>query len=158
MWAPILFLLFASPVWATAYDYANPILPGWHSDPSCTSTNTTYNNTIFCTASTFLTYPGLPIYASNDLLHWKLASSAFNRRSQIPILQDIPSNTTTGGNFAATLRFRNGKLHLIVTYFVQIREEVELKGLVFTSTDPWSDEAWTEPVEFEVVGIDPDIF
>ena len=158
MWAPILFLLFASPIWATAYDYANPILPGWHSDPSCTSTNTTYNNTIFCTASTFLAYPGLPIYASNDLLHWKLASNAFNRRSQIPILQDIPSNTTTGGNFAATLRFRNGEFYLIVTFFVQIGEEVEFKDLVFTSTDPWSDEAWTEPMEFEVVGIDPDIF
>ena len=137
-----------------ARPYTNPILPGWHSDPSCTLAN----DTIFCTTSTFLAYPGFPIYASKDLLHWQLASNAFNRESQIPVLHDIPSSTTTGGNFAPTLRYRNGVFYLITTFFIQIDDQVELKGLVFRSTDPWSDDAWSEPVEFPVIGIDPDIF
>lgn len=146
---PILSL--SSQIQAT---YTNPILPGWHSDPSCTRAN----DTIFCTTSTFLAYPGFPIYASKDLLHWQQASNAFNRESQIPVLHDIPSSTTTGGNFAPTLRYRNGVFYLITTFFVQIDDQVELKGLVFRSTDPWSDDAWSRPVEFPVVGIDPDIF
>ena len=155
MWSTLPLLLLPILLLSTQIQaYTNPILPGWHSDPSCTRAN----DTIFCTTSTFLAYPGLPIYASKNLLHWKLASNAFNRESQIPVLRDIPSSTTTGGNFAPTLRYRNGTFYLIVTFFVQTGDQVDLKGLVFRSTDPWNDDAWSRPVEFPVVGIDPDLF
>lgn len=45
--------------------YYNPILPGWHSDPSCINVNDTY----YCATSTFEAFPGLPIYASKDLIN-----------------------------------------------------------------------------------------
>lgn len=46
--------------------YTNPILPGWHSDPSCVFVPER-DNTTFCTTSSFTVCLGLPIYASNDL-------------------------------------------------------------------------------------------
>jgi beta-xylosidase len=43
----------------------NPVLPGWHSDPSCT----VVGDTFFCATSTFIAFPGLPVYASKDLIN-----------------------------------------------------------------------------------------
>ncbi|KAE8335656.1 hypothetical protein BDV24DRAFT_171145 [Aspergillus arachidicola] len=129
--------------------YTNPILPGWHSDPSCTYVKG--EDTIFCVTSTFIAFPGLPIYATKDLQNWKQVSNVFNRPSQIPSL----SNTTgqQGGIYAPTLRYHDGTFYLIVSFLGP-----EIKGLVFTSSDPYSDTAWSEPLEFSVRGIDPDIF
>jgi beta-xylosidase len=57
-------LLFASA--AAGEMLTNPVLPGWHSDPSCVFV-AEWDNTTFCTASSFLSTPGLPIMASRDL-------------------------------------------------------------------------------------------
>lgn len=46
--------------------YTNPILPGWNSDPSCTFVKE-WDNTFFCTTSSFLSFPGVPVHASKDL-------------------------------------------------------------------------------------------
>src|SRR4051794_9488875 len=65
--------------------YENPVLSGWNSDPSCTFVKE-LNNTFFCTTSSFLAFPGIPVYASKDLVDWKLASNALNRPEQLPEL------------------------------------------------------------------------
>lgn len=76
--------LFASfvilPTHASNSTYSNPVLPGWHSDPSCVQVDGTF----YCVTSTFIAFPGLPIYASKDLLNWKLISHVWNRESQMP--------------------------------------------------------------------------
>lgn len=51
--------------------YYNPILPGFHPDPSCIFVPD-WNNTYFCASSSFNAFPGLPIHASKDLQNWKL--------------------------------------------------------------------------------------
>jgi beta-xylosidase len=87
--------------------FYNPILPGWHSDPSCVHVNETF----FCVSSTFISFPGLPIYASADLIDWKLVSHVWNRESQIP----GASRNTTGqqlGFYAATLRYHDGFFYI----------------------------------------------
>jgi beta-xylosidase len=129
--------------------YTNPIFPGWHSDPSCTYVQE--DDTIFCVTSTFIAFPGLPVYATKDLRNWKLASNVFNRPSQIPSLSSTIGQQ--GGIYAPTLRYHKGTFYLIVSFLGP-----EVKGLVFTSSDPYSDAAWSEPLEFKVQGIDPDIF
>ncbi|KAL3471160.1 glycosyl hydrolase [Aspergillus californicus] len=129
--------------------YHNPILPGWHSDPSCAYVPET--ETFFCVTSTFIAFPGLPLYASKDLQNWELASNIFNRPSQIPDLAGTEGQQ--GGIYAATLRYRKGTFYLIVSFLGP-----ELDGLVFTSTDPYDDDAWSDPLVFPVYGIDPDIF
>lgn len=58
--------------------YYNPVIPSWHSDPSCVFVDDTF----FCAVSTFLVAPGLPVYASKDLIHWRLASHAWSRPDQ----------------------------------------------------------------------------
>ncbi|GAT29299.1 arabinofuranosidase [Aspergillus luchuensis] len=147
--AATLLTITASSSPTSNHTYTNPILPGWHSDPTCA--HVSEHNTTFCATSTFIAYPGLPIYASKDLQNWKLASNAFNRPSQIPDLR----NTTDqqGGIYAPTLRYHNGTFYLIVTYL-----GTDIQGLLFTTTNPYNNSAWTDPLVFTVTGIDPDIF
>ena len=45
----------------------NPIIPGFAPDPSLVLVDDTY----FLVTSTFHLFPGLPIYISKDLVHWK---------------------------------------------------------------------------------------
>ncbi|KAK3324847.1 glycosyl hydrolase [Apodospora peruviana] len=130
--------------------YLNPVLPGWHSDPSCTQVNGTF----FCATSTFIAFPGIPIYASKDLVNWKLASHAWNRESQLPGL----SWKTVGqqeGMFAPTLRYHDGQFYVICEYLGMAEGII---GVVFKSSDPFSDKAWSDPVIFHPTKIDPDIF
>ncbi|KAL4785017.1 glycosyl hydrolase [Aspergillus varians] len=129
--------------------YYNPILPGWHSDPSCVYV--AEQETFFCATSTFIAFPGIPLYASKDLQNWELASNIFNRPSQIPDIARTEGQQ--GGIYAPTIRYRDGTFYLIVSSIGP-----SLEGLVFTSTDPYSDAAWSEPLVFPVLGIDPDIF
>ncbi|KAL2825728.1 glycosyl hydrolase [Aspergillus cavernicola] len=155
MWLPALPTLFCTaaiigPALATSHrTYYNPILPGWHSDPSCVYITET--ETFFCVTSTFIAFPGLPIYSSRDLESWELASNIFSRASQIPDLAQTQNQQ--GGIYAPTLRYRDGTFYLIVTNLGP-----DVNGLVFTSTDPYDDAAWSEPLVFSVYGIDPDIF
>lgn len=46
----------------------NPIIPGFAPDPSLILVDGTY----FLVNSTFHLFPALPIYISQDLVHWKL--------------------------------------------------------------------------------------
>ncbi|KAL6410115.1 glycoside hydrolase family 43 protein [Ilyonectria robusta] len=135
--------------------YTNPILPGWHSDPSCVFVPER-DNTTFCTTSSFTVFPGLPIYASNDLLNWKLASNAFNRPSQAPGIIDAPRQRD--GFFAATLRHHDGVFFLVVSFSWGYPPQRILTNYIFSSRDPYRDDAWSDPITFPVTSIDPDIF
>ncbi|KAJ0109477.1 hypothetical protein J7T55_000402 [Diaporthe amygdali] len=156
MFSIVLFMTLLGVNWvvqAMDNSFTNPMLPGWHSDPSCTGVIAELNNTAFCTASTFLATPGLPIYASQDLVNWKLVSSALTRETQLPEI----GNSTAGqqsGIFAPSFRYRNGTFHLVV---VSVLDDGIL-GTIFTTSDPYSDEAWSDPLRFSAASIDPDLF
>ncbi|KAH8176609.1 glycosyl hydrolases family 43 domain-containing protein [Sarocladium implicatum] len=151
-----LILLAGLAVVATAQNstvsstWFNPVLPGWHSDPSCT----VVGDTFFCATSTFIAFPGLPVYASKDLINWRLASHGWNRESQLP---GISWNTwgQQDGMYAPTLRYRDGEFFLICEYLGQ---NDGIIGVVFRTTDPFDDDAWSDPVIFRPDRIDPDIF
>lgn len=136
--------------------YTNPILPGWHSDPSCIFV-AEFNETYFCSTSSFLDFPGNPIYASQDLIHWKLASNALSRISQMPDIQ-TQRGPEYGGMFANTLRFHNGTFYLISAW-ADDKYGVPL-FVLFQTTNPfdassWSDVKWVQTPGFT---IDPDLF
>jgi beta-xylosidase len=130
--------------------FYNPILPGWHSDPSCTQVNGTF----YCVTSTFISFPGLPIYASNDLLNWKLISHVWNRDSQIPNTREQTAGQQEG-MFAATLRYHNDHFYVACEYLGLPGGNL---GVVFNSSDPYSNDAWSDPVSWRVDTIDPDLF
>ncbi|KAK8037569.1 hypothetical protein PG991_000915 [Apiospora marii] len=140
----------ATPCQAQNSTYFNPVLPGWHSDPSCTQVNGTF----FCATSTFIAFPGIPVYASKDLINWKLISHAWNRESQLP---GISWNTwgQQDGMYAPTLRYHGNEFYLICEYLGQSDGTI---GVVFQTADPFDDAAWSDPVIFRPEKIDPDLF
>lgn len=52
------------------FTFYNPILPGFHPDPSCIFVPD-WNETFLCASSSFNAFPGIPIHASKDLQNWK---------------------------------------------------------------------------------------
>jgi len=132
--------------------YYNPILPGWHSDPSCAQVDGIF----YCVTSTFISFPGLPVYASRDLANWKLIGHAWSRETQIP---DVSWNTSAQqqGMYAATLRYHKGVFYVICEYLgAGLGYNL---GVVFKSRDPLrGDESWSDPVTFKTNKIDPDLF
>ena len=140
--------------WNTSY--INPIMPGWHSDPSCVHVPT-LNNTTFCTTSSFLEFPGASVYASKDLVNWRLASNAFNRPEQ------LPSSTVANigrdqelGVLASTLRYHEGKFYIITTWLYELGIELRM----FIGTDPYDETTWGDAIKIPNIGagIDPDLF
>ncbi|KAL2268914.1 hypothetical protein VTJ83DRAFT_3760 [Remersonia thermophila] len=141
----------AAPTSAVANStFHNPVLPGWHSDPSCIYVEGLF----YCVTSTFISFPGLPVYASRDLINWRLASHAWNRESQLPGYSWATTEQQYG-MFAATIRFREGVFYVICEY---LGVEGKEAGVLFKTTDPFRDEAWSDPVFFHAPKIDPDLF
>ncbi|KAF5679769.1 xylosidase arabinosidase [Fusarium heterosporum] len=129
--------------------FTNPVLPGWHSDPSCIQKDGLF----LCVTSTFISFPGLPVYASKDLVNWRLISHVWNREKQLPGI----SWKTAGqqqGMYAATIRFHKGIYYVICEYL----GVGDIIGVIFTTTDPFDQDSWSDPVTFKPTHIDPDLF
>ncbi len=47
--------------------YANPVLPGFHPDPSVCRVGADY----YLVNSSMEYFPGVPIFHSRDLVHWR---------------------------------------------------------------------------------------
>lgn len=144
-------IVASSPIQSN-FTYRNPILPGWHSDPSCVNVD----NTFFCATSTFLLTPGIPIYASKDLVNWRLASHVLTRPSQL-----TKYNTSTDQNdgiFAPTLRYRDGTFYVITIYVTRTGGDGSPGGVIFHTSDPFTSASWSDPVVFAAPSIDPDLY
>jgi beta-xylosidase len=139
--------------------YHNPIISGFHPDPTCTFVPE-LNNTFFCTFSSFLTFPGLSIYASHDLINWKLISNALSRPEQFPALPFLARGATSG-IYAPTLRYREGRFFIFTTIANQAlynNNYTRFDNFILTSDDPYKSSEWSDPVHFDFPGIDPSPF
>ncbi|KAH6626733.1 glycosyl hydrolase [Chaetomium sp. MPI-SDFR-AT-0129] len=143
-------LALAGSAWAANSTYHNPILPGWHSDPSCIQVEGTF----YCVTSTFISFPGLPIYASRDLLNWKHVSHVWNREAQLPGYSWATAGQQNG-MYAATIRHRDGVFYVICEYLGVANKDA---GVIFTTTNPLDDASWSNAVTFPAPKIDPDLF
>lgn len=129
--------------------FANPILPGFHPDPSICRVGEDY----YLATSTFAWVPGLPIYHSRDLVHWRLAGHALPPGPASRLLSGVTS--VSDGVFAPTLRWHAGKLHVVFTV-VDVRAN---RFDNYLSQAPSPEGPWTEPVLLaDVARIDPDLF
>ncbi|MBN2613660.1 MAG: glycoside hydrolase family 43 protein [Bacteroidales bacterium] len=127
-----------------AYFY-NSVLPGWYSDPSICTNGEDY----FLVTSTFVYYPGVPIFHSRDLVNWKQIGHVLDRTSQ---LINLEGQHTSGGIFAPAIEYNpHNKTYYMITTNVGA-------GNFFVKTkDPfgsWSDPIWLRDVK----GIDPSFF
>jgi len=129
----------------------NPILPGFHPDPSICRVGQDY----YLVNSTFEWFPGVPIHHSRDLVNWRLIGHALTRRSQLD-LRGVPDS---GGVWAPSLSYHHGQFWLIYTNVRVWGMGRPFKDLdIFLTTAPDILGPWSEPVELNSVGFDPSLF
>lgn len=119
----------------------NPIIPGYHPDPSICRVGNDY----YLVNSSFQYFPGVPIFHSTDLQHWEQIGNVLTRQSQLP-LKDASSWL---GIYAPTIRYHQGTYYMITT-------NVGNGGnFMVTASDPRG--PWSEPIWLEQQGIDPSL-
>ncbi|KAI0812878.1 glycosyl hydrolase [Xylaria sp. FL0064] len=136
--------------------YTNPILPGFHPDPSCIFVPE-WDDTFFCASSSFNAFPGIPLHASRDLQNWKLIGHVLNRNEQLPRLAE--TNRSTSGIWAPTLRYNEKtEVFWLVTTLVDDDKDAydasRWDNVIFKSKNPYEPEAWSEAVHFDFEGYD----
>src|SRR4051812_16139645 len=112
----------------------NPILPGFHPDPSICRVGDEF----YVVTSTFEYFPGLPIHTSRDLAHWTPVGHVLDRASQLP-LDEVRAS---GGLYAPTIRWHDGIFYVVCTLVDGVRQH---GNFVVTATDPagpWSEPTW----------------
>src|SRR5882724_13463586 len=55
--------------------FRNPVLPGFYPDPSITRVGDVF----YLVNSTFTYFPGIPVFASRDLVHWEQIGNVIDR-------------------------------------------------------------------------------
>ncbi|HUL77971.1 MAG TPA: glycoside hydrolase family 43 protein [Vicinamibacteria bacterium] len=123
--------------------YRNPVIPGFHPDPSVVRVGGDY----YLVNSSFEFFPGVPLFHSRDLVHWRPLGHVLTRDSQLPLAKARAS----GGIFAPTIRHHDGTFYMITT-------NVDGGGSFYvTAKDPagpWSEPHWVR----DQGGIDPSLF
>jgi beta-glucosidase len=124
--------------------YRNPILSGFHPDPSITRAGDRF----YLVHSTFAYFPGIPVFESRDLVHWRQIGNVIDRPSQL----DFSKLGVSRGVFAPSIEYRDGLFYVFNT-------NVDAGGnYVVTAKNPagpWSDPTWLPELEG---GIDPSMF
>lgn len=125
--------------------YKNPVIPGFYPDPSVCRVDSEY----YLVNSTFEYFPGIPIWKSKDLIHWKQIGNVLNRSSQLPLKNCKPSN----GIYAPTIRYNKGLFYVVVT---NVGIDKIYRNFYVTATNPAG--PWSEPIYYDQNGIDPSLF
>jgi len=118
--------------------YHNPIIPGFHSDPSVCRVGEDY----YLITSTFEYFPGVPVFHSKDLVNWEQIGYCIHRPEQLP----AGINT-----FAATIRYHEGVFYMITTNLAG-----RSGNYYVTASNPAG--PWSDPIWIKIGGIDPDLF
>lgn len=122
--------------------YRNPVLPGFHPDPSIMRVGKDF----YLVTSTFSFWPGLPVFHSRDLINWRLVGHAIDRPGMI----DTGGLGTNRGLFAPAITHHEGRFWILNTC-------IDCRGNFVISAErpegPWSDPVW---LPFD--GIDPSLF
>ena len=122
--------------------YLNPVLPGFYPDPSVCRVGRDF----YLVTSSFEYFPGVPIFHSRDLVHWRQLGHCLNRASQLP----LAGASASGGIFAPTLRHHRGLFYMTTT-------NVSSGGnFIVTASAP--EGPWSEPIPVAQPGIDPSLF
>ncbi len=120
----------------------NPVIRGFYPDPSVCAAKGKF----YLVNSTFEYFPGMPVFESDDLVHWKQINNCLTRQSQL----DVRGIGASGGIFAPTIRYNNGRFYVVVT-------NVSFDfGNFYVYTDDIYGE-WSDPIKVDRGGIDPSL-
>ena len=122
--------VFETPA-AAAGSFRNPILAGFYPDPSVTRAGDRF----YLVNSTFAYFPGIPVFESADLVHWRHVGNVIDRPSQL----DFDGLGVSRGVFAPDIEFHDGTFYVLNT-------AVDSGGNFFvtakSAAGPWSDPVW----------------
>ncbi|RAU93568.1 glycoside hydrolase family 43 protein [Paenibacillus sp. YN15] len=127
--------------------FRNPIIPGFNPDPSVCRVGDDY----YLVVSTFEYFPGVPIFHSKDLVHWRQLGHVLDRPSQL----NLDGTPCSKGIYAATIRHHQGIFYMITTFVESVTGA--RRNFYVTAEDPsgpWSDPVWLP----EAPGIDSSLF
>ena len=83
--------------------FKNPILPGYHPDPSICMVGNDY----YMVNSTLEWFPGIPVFHSKDMVNWKLIGHSITRPNQVELPEGLGDSR---GIYAVTIHYHNGLL------------------------------------------------
>ncbi len=122
--------------------FRNPILPGFYPDPSVVRVGDRF----YLINSTFAYLPGIPVFESRDLVHWRQIGNVIDRPEQI----DFKGLGVSRGIFAPAIEHHQDTFYMITT-------AVDRGGNFYmtakNAAGPWSQPTW---LAFD--GIDPSFF
>ena len=127
----------------------NPILPGFHPDPSICRVGDDY----FLATSTFEWYPGVEIHHSRDLANWRLLRRPLDRAAQL----DMRGNPDSCGIWAPCLSHADGRFWLAYTDVKRFEGNFK-DAHNYLVTAPAIEGPWSDPVYVNSSGFDPSLF
>ena len=127
----------------------NPILPGFHADPSFLRVGNDY----YIATSTFEWFPGVQIYHSTDLANWSLVSRPLSRAAQL----DMRGNPDSCGVWAPCLS-HDGAAFWLVYSDVKRKDGSFKDSLNYIVHAPSVTGPWSDPVFANASGFDPSLF
>lgn len=131
-------------------EIANPVIPGFYSDPSICRVGKDY----YTVCSSFEFYPGVPLFHSRDLVNWEQISYCLSRSSQLPLANAV----TSDGIYAPTLRYHDQLFYMITS------NRCSSFGNHFYVTasapeGPFSEPVWIVDVNGDAIdGVDPSLY
>jgi alpha-N-arabinofuranosidase len=125
-------------------EFYTPILQGCYPDPAITKKGDDY----YMVVSSFVMFPGVPIFHSKDLVNWKQIGHVLDRESQL----QVDGLGISRGVYAPGITYNphNDTFYMIVTVVNG------LGNIVVKTKDPMK--GWSDPIKLNFGGIDPSIF
>ena len=77
----LLTALLLQALFAWSQGFRNPVLPGFHADPSVCRAGDDF----YLVNSTFQYFPGVPVFHSKDLVNWEQVGNCLTRPSQVDL-------------------------------------------------------------------------
>ena len=126
--------------------YRNPVLRGFHPDPSVLRTGEDY----YLVNSSFVFFPGLPIFHSRDLVRWHLNGHAAENL-EISGLAGLPGGY---GYWAPDISWYRGRFWVVAT----LRRDKDPVRLQMITSAEKPQGPWAPPRFLPLDGIDPSLF
>ena len=126
--------------------YRNPVIRGFHPDPSAVRVGEDY----YLVNSSFVCFPGLPVFHSRDLVHWELIGHAAEDLAASG-LEGLPGGF---GYWAPDISYYDGKFWVVAT----LRRDTPPYRLQMITFADHPEGPWAPPKFLPLDGIDPSLF
>ena len=126
--------------------YRNPVLRGFHPDPSIVRVGADY----YMVHSSFTYFPGLPVSHSTDLIHWKVIGHAAEDL-ETSGLANLPGGY---GYWAPDISYHKGRFWVVAT----LRRSTAPARLQMITSAENPRGPWDAPRFLPLDGIDPSLF